>query len=182
MSKHRKKNRGPAPAAPKSTAAPKSRGSRLRNGALVLLGVGLLLAFGFWEWKTNHPAAPPATGASAQGTLTNLPPAAGAAQADFPKLNGRWQRPDGGYIIEVKSVREDGTMDAGYFNPKPIHVAKAQAARADGVVAVFIELRDLNYPGSTYTLTYDRESDQLKGVYYQALQQQRFEVVFERLK
>ena len=40
----------------------------------------------------------------------------------------------------------------------------------------------MNYPGSTYTLTYDPASDQLKGVYYQAALQQRFEVVFVRMK
>jgi len=34
---------------------------------------------------------------------------------------------------------------------------------------VFIELRDVNYPGSTYSLTYEPASDQLKGIYYQAV-------------
>jgi hypothetical protein len=38
------------------------------------------------------------------------------------KLKGRWQRPDGGYIMEIKSVASDGAMDAAYFNPKSIHV------------------------------------------------------------
>ena len=47
---------------------------------------------------------------------------------------------------------------------------------------VFIELRDVNYPGSTYTLTYDPASDQLKGVYYQAVEKQRFPVAFVRMK
>ena len=46
----------------------------------------------------------------------------------------------------------------------------------------FIELRDVNYPGSTYTLTYDLASDQLKGIYFQAAEQQRFEVAFVRVK
>ena len=73
-------------------------------------------------------------------------------------------------------------MAAGYFNPKSIHVAQAEASREGGVMKVFIELRGVNYPGSTYTLTYDPASDQLKGVYYQAALQQRFEVVFVRMK
>jgi len=38
------------------------------------------------------------------------------------------------------------------------------------------------YPGSTYTLTYDPRRDQLEGVYFQAAMQQRFDVVFVRLK
>jgi hypothetical protein len=45
---------------------------------------------------------------------------------------------------------------------------------------VFVELRDVNYPGSTYALTYDAERDQLKGIYYQAAMQQQFEVFFVR--
>ena len=47
---------------------------------------------------------------------------------------------------------------------------------------VFIELRDVNYPGSTYTLTYDPASDQLKGVYYQAAAFRRFPVAYVRMK
>ena len=70
----------------------------------------------------------------------------------------------------------------GYFNPKSIHVAKAEASRDGDATKVFIELRDVNYPGSTYTLTYDPASDQLKGIYYQAAEQQRFPVIFMRMK
>ena len=73
-------------------------------------------------------------------------------------------------------------MDAAYFNPKPIHVARAEASRSGAAIKVFIELRDVNYPGSTYTLTYEPGSDQLKGIYFQAVQQQSYEVVFVRLK
>jgi hypothetical protein len=36
--------------------------------------------------------------------------------------------------------------------------------------------------GSTYTLTYDPASDQLKGIYYQAVEQQRFDVAFVHIK
>jgi len=97
-------------------------------------------------------------------------------------LNGRWLRPDGGYIIEIKSADANGKLEAGYFNPKPIHVAKAEATQDGGAMKVFIELQDVNYPGSTYTLTYLPDRDLLAGIYYQALQQQRFEVYFERVK
>jgi len=34
----------------------------------------------------------------------------------------------------------------------------------------------------TYTLTYDPRRDQLEGVYFQAAMQQRFDMVFVRLK
>ena len=101
-------------------------------------------------------------------------------KADFQKLKGKWLRPDGGYVLDIKSVAEGGKLDASYVNPRPIHVAKAEASQVDDAVKVFIELRDVNYPGSTYDLTYDPQSDSLQGIYYQAALQQRFEVVFVR--
>jgi len=47
---------------------------------------------------------------------------------------------------------------------------------------VSVELRAPNYPGSTYTLTYDAKRDQLYGVYFQAIEGKSFDVVFERMK
>ena len=63
----------------------------------------------------------------------------------------------------------------------PIVVAVVGVGIIAVVVKVFIELRDANYPGSTYNLTYDPQSDQLQGIYYQAALQQQFEVVFLRM-
>ena len=100
----------------------------------------------------------------------------------FEELKGRWRRPDGGYIIEIRNVDATGKMDMAYINPKPINVSKAEATREGSATKVFIELRDVGYPGSTYTLTYDPQSDQLKGVYFQAAMQQKFDVVFFRTK
>lgn len=97
-------------------------------------------------------------------------------------LKGRWRRPDGGYVIDVRDVDSTGKMDAAYFNPKPINVSKAEATREGSATKVFIELRDAGYPGCTYTLTYDPQTDQLKGVYFQASIQQNFEVIFFRIK
>ncbi|OGR31583.1 MAG: hypothetical protein A2139_13870 [Desulfobacca sp. RBG_16_60_12] len=73
-------------------------------------------------------------------------------------------------------------MVTAYFNPRPINVSRAEAAQEGTTTKVFIELRDTNYPGSTYTLAYDPQSDQLKGVYFQAALQQSFDVVFVRMK
>ena len=50
------------------------------------------------------------------------------------------------------------------------------------MVVAYVELRDVNYPGSTYTLAYIPDRDILAGYYYQAVQGQTFEVVFERKK
>ena len=89
---------------------------------------------------------------------------------------------EAGVWTDLKNVDERGALDAAYLNPRPIHVAKAEAFRDGAATKVFIELRDVNYPGSSYELTYDPQSDQLTGIYFQAVQQQRFEVVFDREK
>jgi hypothetical protein len=100
----------------------------------------------------------------------------------FALLKGRWRRPDGGYVVDIKDIDPTGSMDTAYFNPRPIRVSKAEATRDGAVTKVFIELRDVGYPGSTYTLTYDPRTDQLKGLYFQAAIQQTFDVVFFRIK
>lgn len=104
------------------------------------------------------------------------------ANGGFEALKGRWARPDGGYVLEIRSVDASGKIDAAYFNPKPINIAKADASRDGSTVKVFVELRAPNYPGSTYTLTYDQEQDQMKGIYFQAVEEQRFNVYFVRMK
>jgi uncharacterized protein (DUF2147 family) len=114
-----------------------------------------------------------------------------AAAADRPqsvrkidknRLLGRWVRPDGGYVLELKQIGKDGSLQAAYFNPRPINVSRAELSRKDGKITVFVELRDVNYPGSTYNLNYDPKTDRLTGTYFQALQRQLFEVEFERTK
>jgi len=110
------------------------------------------------------------------------PPAFAQAQPDFMTLKGRWVRTDGGYVIEIKSVDAGGRMQAAYYNPNPVNVSRAEAARSGAAVTVFIELRGPGYPGSTYTLIHDPKSDQLKGIYHHAGLQKNFEVVFVRGK
>ncbi len=108
--------------------------------------------------------------------------AAPKAKPGFDRLVGRWQRPDGGYVIDIREVAADGKMSAAYYNPRPINVSQAEAALDGTTLKVFIELRDMNYPGATYRLTYDPGSDQLRGVYYQPALQQSFQVFFVRMK
>jgi hypothetical protein len=98
------------------------------------------------------------------------------------KLVGRWVRPDGGYIIDVRNVHADGKLLAAYFNPRPIHVAQARAKRKDGEIQIFMELRDAGYPGATYALRYNAKHDVLAGLYHQPAVGQTFEVVFMRMK
>ena len=100
----------------------------------------------------------------------------------FQKLVGRWLRPDGGYVIEIRKIDAEGRMEAAYFNPRPIHVSHAVAMIQGEETKVFIELQDVGYPGSSYTLTYYPQKDVLVGIYHQAAMGQDFEVVFVRME
>lgn len=123
--------------------------------------------------------------AVAQGAGTPLVSTAAAPQQSepaFAALSGRWVRPDGGYVISIMSVGADGKLDAAYANPKPLPFARAEASRDGKTVRLFFELRAGGYNGSTYTLTYDPANDLLKGVYYQAVVQQKFDVYFVRAR
>jgi hypothetical protein len=53
--------------------------------------------------------------------------------------------------------------------------------KAGGNLGVFVELRDVNYPGSTYTLTYQPATDRLAGTYFHAVSGQNMDVEFSRL-
>ncbi len=106
--------------------------------------------------------------------------AQGAEKVDFQRLAGRWIRPDGGYILELKGIKKDGTVRAAYFNPRPIKVGNVELRREKGELLVFVELRDINYPGSTYNLRYDPATDRLKGTYFQAVEQVTYEIEFVR--
>ena len=105
-----------------------------------------------------------------------------AQEPNIQRLIGNWMRTDGEYIIAVRSVDPAGRVDAAYFNPRPINVSRAEAAVKGKTAKLFIELRDEGYPGSTYTLEYDSTNDALLGVYFQAVLQQSFNVIFVRLK
>jgi hypothetical protein len=153
MSKSRKPRRR-VPPAPRRTRRPLP----ILAGIAVIVG---LAAVGAWWWSHS----------SETGTL-----------AAFQKLEGRWQRDDGGYIIDIRRAEAGGKLTAAYLNPRPINVARAEASMTGDVLKVFVELRDVNYPGSTYQLTYDPADDRLKGSYFQAALQETYEVAFARLK
>ncbi len=166
MSKRSKKTRRAKQPIPSQTA--KRKKLRLAVG---FLATAVVIALGFWWWEVK-----PADIFLAANPITS------ERTSELQKFTGRWKRQDGGYVLEIKSIAANGSMDAAYFNPKSIHVGKAEVSRDGDATKVFIELRDVNYPGSTYSLTYDAERDQLKGIYYQAVEGQRFPVAFARLK
>jgi hypothetical protein len=104
------------------------------------------------------------------------------AESGFAALVGRWVRPDGGYVIIIRSVASDGKLEAGYANPSLLPFAKAEATRDGKTIKVFLELQAGGYNGSTYALTYDPAGDVLAGVYYQAVARQKYDVAFSREK
>ncbi len=106
----------------------------------------------------------------------------GVLGADFGPLVGRWQRADGGYVIEVRRIHADGRIEAGYYNPRPINVGRAQASVSGEKTMIELELRDRGYPGSTYTLIYLTDKDVLRGIYYHAPSKQSLGVFFVRMK
>jgi hypothetical protein len=103
-------------------------------------------------------------------------------ESGFAVLPGRWVRPDGGYVINIRSVDTSGKLDAAYANPNPLPFSRAEARREGKVIELFFELRAAGYNGSTYTLSYDAAADVLKGVYFQAVAQQKFDVYFTRAR
>src|SRR4030066_734054 len=97
---------------------------------------------------------------------------------DKSLLVGDWVRTDASYLIKINKINVDGTLEAQYFNPNPINVGKENWEESYGNLKIIIELRDVNYPGSTYTLNYLPVRDILPGDYYQAVEGITFYVEF----
>ncbi len=148
--------------------------SSLRSGRVscAVALCGFLVSCG----SKTETAAPPLP------AQTNAAPATSAVSPELEKLVGRWQRPDGGYIVEIKALDPSGKAEVAYYNPDPIKVPRAVAWRDKGAAKLVIELWDVNYPGCTYTLERNPQTDQLVGQYYQAALRETYEVVFTRMK
>ncbi|MHC4750924.1 MAG: hypothetical protein ACYTFW_13745 [Planctomycetota bacterium] len=148
-----------------------------RTAVLVSVGVAAVVVISLVLWVINTSGDSP----SAAGQAVSAPQTA-AIPSNFQTLVGQWVRMDTPYVIEIQSASQDGTLQAKYYNPRSINISVAEARDKDGTLEVFVELRDVNYPGSTYTLTYDRARELLVGVYFQAAMQQKYDVVFRRLQ
>ena len=98
------------------------------------------------------------------------------------ELEGRWVRENGGYVLILQDIKPDGNMKAFYLNPRSINVHEASWKFEDDRVILYVELRDVNYPGSNYTLMYRAANDVLWGSYFQAVQKQTMRVRFVRSK
>jgi len=100
--------------------------------------------------------------------------------SDYKDLIGRWLRPDGGYVLVINNIDEEGQIDATYLQPRNIHVSQAEMITEEDEEYIYVELQDTGYPGSNYKLKYDAETDRLVGVYYHAVLKQKFDIYFVR--
>jgi hypothetical protein len=105
-----------------------------------------------------------------------------AIAPDRNQLAGTWQRTDASYQLVISDIAPDGTMKATYLNPNPIHVSKANWVDGKKLISIFVELKDVNYPGSNYSLIYNPNEDVLVGKYFQAVEGMTYDVSFSRLK
>ena len=162
----------------------KSQGSHIpksstkNNSNRILIAAGILVAalatYMFW---------PSSLKSSEENNITPAPAAPSTAPvADKEKLVGRWQRTDGGYIIELKNPTPAGLIEAGYFNPNPINVGRSAWHSKNGRLMIMVELQDQNYPGSLYNLEYQSNVDKLTGTYFQAVERVSYNVEFIRLR
>ena len=106
----------------------------------------------------------------------------GRKEVDKNLLIGDWVRTDAQYLIRITNLNDDGTMTAQYFNPNPINVGSANWEESYGNLKAIVELRDVNYPGSKYSLSYLPDKDMLAGEYFQAVEGLTFYVEFIRKK
>jgi hypothetical protein len=156
----------------------KKRGKFLVIFSLVV-GACLIIGATVWGFSQNTFGS---AHISSQQSIFPFKTCSSDVQSDFKDLIGRWIRKDGGYVIEIRSIDANGKMDADYYNPRPINVSVAEASKDNNIVKVFIELRDVGYPGSTYSLAYIPSENMLIGIYYQAKLDQTFEVIFIKME
>ncbi len=147
-----------------------------RFRASLFLAAVLIPPAGCRKAEPAVPAAPPPAAAAP------TPTTAADSAAEPRRLVGRWQRSDSDYTIEVASAGADGSIEARYFNPQPIHVSRAAWKTDAGRLLLFVELKDRGYPGNNYALVYDPGSDALVGEYRHLGLNETYEVAFSRLK
>ena len=121
----------------------------------------------------------PFIGSALSGQEQDFQKKSGFAQAQL--LEGKWVRQDGGYRLVLEDVKPDGSLKASYFNPGKINVSISNWKIENERLHLFVELRDTNYPGSTYTLVYANEKDVLDGTYFLAVTKESYSIRFLRI-
>ncbi len=115
--------------------------------AAVVMAAAVTAAIGFWWHIDRQTGTLPASAPSVAANAVDKPATIETPKLAFEKLIGLWQRPDGGYLIEIRSVGPNGEMKAAYFNPRPINVAKAEAYHDGGGDQYFHRTERPELPG-----------------------------------
>ena len=139
-----------------------------------VLAILIFIGFLIFRWTAKEE-----TGSIAP-KATTVAPAAGS-ESPKNKLEGKWQRTDGGYILDLSDAKSNGDITAGYFNPNPVNVGRALWQNNAGKLMLMVELQDRNYPGSIYNLEYVGSQNILKGTYFQAVEKMTYNVEFTPL-
>src|SRR5262245_48220081 len=97
-----------------------ARPSEKKFPTLAVLVLAVALVAGVFLWR-KHAGQPDTSSATAQApavTATNTSdhpstnaPFATTTKPEFQKLKGRWLRPDGGYVLEIRSIDSTGAVD-----------------------------------------------------------------------
>jgi len=165
-----------------------------RWASLLAIVVGVTVIFLISRKMKDDPVevVAPAPTADTASTSYTTPPATADTNSSsiapqdlekvLKKLEGKWERTDGGYVIELKNPTPDGKINAGYYNPKPIHVGRSGWQYTAGKIIVTVELQDANYPGSLYTLQFFHRDNVMAGTYFQAVEKVNYDVEFRRIQ
>ena len=138
--------------------------------SVVTHSLGCLLALTSIGTVAAQGTVPAATGAAVPAT---------AQRSGLDVLKGAWVRRRRLHDRDQEH-RPERRARGDVLQSESLPFAKAQARREGAALRVFLELQAGGYAGSTYDLTYDPATDLLKGVYYQAVAKQKFEVYFAR--
>lgn len=153
---------------------------RLFLPAVLIVVCMVMIGAGGWLFTHESGAGTGTASADEAARTSTEQPSEPVSRDVLNQLVGRWQRPDGGYVLEIGGVDSEGNLQAAYFNPRPINVSQARVTMEQNASQVFIELNDTGYPGATYTLRFHSPQNVLAGIYYQPAVSQSFEVVFVR--
>ncbi len=104
-------------------------------------------------------------------------------ETDVQRLVGRWVRGMGDICLNSATSMRGVALQPPISTPGRSRCSGRYWSRNGGKISVLVvELRDINYPGSTYNLQYDAKSDRLTGTYFQAVERQTYDVQFMRTK
>jgi hypothetical protein len=102
---------------------PSSRKPLTKSGLrrVSVLTVTLVLAVGvvatFVLLRGRQPGGMGLPLPSSPAPRSSLAASVESAESGFRALSGRWLRPDGGYILDIRDVDARGKIDAVYLNP-----------------------------------------------------------------